>query len=87
MSMLEQTGAIEAGIASIIVQITGWPADDIGSDFEFFHNGVLDSLGVVELVSAVEDELGVALREEDLLDERFSTVGGLAMIVAERRQS
>lgn len=84
MSAIGHLDAVGA-VAALIVQLTDWPADAVGADFEFLHTGVLDSLGIVQLIGAVEDELGVALGPDDLRDARFSTVGGLAAIVSERR--
>ncbi|MBB0242718.1 phosphopantetheine-binding protein [Streptomyces alkaliphilus] len=41
----------------------------------------LDSMGVVQLLAELEDELGVELPDEALTEETFTTVGSLWEVV------
>lgn len=45
----------------------------------------LDSVAVVDLISALEARFGIVLADEDLSAEMFGTVGDLADAVDERR--
>ncbi|MCX6043816.1 MAG: acyl carrier protein [Chloroflexi bacterium] len=39
-----------------------------------FNSGIVDSLGVLDLVTFIEDEFGVIVADEDLLAENFETI-------------
>lgn len=56
-----------------------------GRDVDLFELGYVDSVGVVALVAWIEDRYRIELSEDDLFDERFATIEGIADIVAERR--
>jgi acyl carrier protein len=47
------------------------PDDDSGS---LFSEGVIDSFGLVELVSELEHVLGVKVPDDELIPSRFETV-------------
>lgn len=50
---------------------------------DYFDAGLLDSIGVVDLVSQLEEKFGVRFTDRHFQEPRFSTIGGLADIVAE----
>ena len=45
----------------------------------------LDSLGVVELIAALEDRFDIQVDDEDITGDVFETVGSLAAFVGSRR--
>lgn len=45
----------------------------------------LDSMRLIELVSAIEEHLGVGVREDEITPEHFGTVGRLLSFLEERR--
>ncbi|PKH37435.1 acyl carrier protein [Nocardioides alpinus] len=47
----------------------------------------LDSLGVVELASALEDRFDIEVADDDVTGEVFETVGNLADFVASKQLS
>ena len=49
----------------------------------FFERKYLDSLGVVEMITGLEDDFGVRIESEHMQDPRFCTIRGLAQIVGE----
>lgn len=51
------------------------PQDDL------LESGVIDSLGVLDLVTFVEKEFGIAVSDEDLLPENFNTLERLTTFV------
>jgi acyl carrier protein len=84
----------EASTASICaaiekhVRVIGRVADDdtrFGRSVDLFDAGYLDSLGIVALTGFIEDTFGVDLSEADLFDPRFTTIAGMAEIIASRR--
>lgn len=44
----------------------------------------LDSLGVLELVAALEERFGAALEDDDVTAEAFATLGSLTALVGSR---
>lgn len=56
----------------------------ITAETDLFTAG-LDSMGIMQLLLAIEDRFGVAMDPADLSKENFSTVGKIATLVAERQ--
>lgn len=55
---------------------------EIGPDLDIFDTGRIDSLALVELIFAIEQEFSVSLPPEVLEIERFRTARSIAEIVA-----
>jgi acyl carrier protein len=49
---------------------------------DLYEGGFVDSVGVVELLAFIDDAFGVEVPEGELLSQDFSTVEGIARIVA-----
>jgi len=49
------------------------------------ESGILDSLGVLDLVAFVEQEFAITVSDDELLPENFQTVSQLAAFVAQKR--
>ena len=60
--------------------------DDLSSDEPLLGSGIVDSLGIIRLVSYIEEEFGVVVPEEELVPDHFQTVSRLAAFV-ERLQA
>ncbi|PWL44941.1 MAG: hypothetical protein DBY44_07045 [Veillonellaceae bacterium] len=67
-------------IAELLKEING---KDTVPDFDadLFANDMLDSLGVAQLVAALEDTLGIEIDPEDILPENFSTINEIDALV------
>ncbi len=50
------------------------------------ESGLLDSLGILDVVGFVEQKFGILLNDEDLVPENFQTVGHLSAFLT-RKQS
>ena len=57
----------------------------LGEDEHLLANGILDSLGVLDLVGYLEQEFGTAVADEDLVPEHFETLRHLTSFVEERQ--
>ncbi len=51
-------------------------------EIDYLQSGLLASLEIVELVAELEDRFGVQFSEAEMQDPRFSTIGGIAELVA-----
>ena len=55
--------------------------DLLNVDTSFMANGIVDSLGVLGLVSFVEEEYGIEVADEEVVPENFDSVRNLAKYV------
>jgi len=58
----------------------------LGNDDPLLENGIVDSLGVLDIVNFLESEFGVAASDDELVPENFRTVQSIAGFV-ERKQN
>jgi acyl carrier protein len=58
--------------------------DNLADDFDFLLNGVIDSFGILEMISAIEKEFRIQLDLADLDAEQITILGPLSRYVAER---
>ena len=56
-------------------------------DSDLFENGVIDSFGVIEIVTFIQEQFGVELEPDDLMSELLASVSGLATLVQEKAGS
>jgi acyl carrier protein len=54
---------------------------------DYLYAGLLDSLGLIDLVGEIEEKLDVELTQDDFEDARFKTVGGLVDILEQKMGS
>ncbi len=59
--------------------------DAIPHDLDLLAGEVIDSLGIVQLISFLEEKYGVKVRDDDLDPENFRSVDTIASFVEERR--
>lgn len=60
----------------------GFDPADVGDDFDFLTTGVIDSLGVIEMIAAVNDHFGLDIDFEELDPEGLTVLGPFARYVA-----
>lgn len=51
------------------------------NDASFLEEGIVDSLGVMELVSFVEDQFGVSVDDQEITPDNFDSVTRLAAYI------
>ena len=51
-------------------------------DFRLIEKGVLDSMGLYEMVSFLEDHFGIQVEDQDIVPENFQSVSAIAKLVA-----
>jgi D-alanine--poly(phosphoribitol) ligase subunit 2 len=47
----------------------------------YFNSGLIDSLGVIEMITEMEKHFRIRFTEMHFQDRRFSTIGGLGEII------
>lgn len=68
-------------VKSIIVEQLGVPAEEVTDDASFIEDLGADSLDIVELVMALEEEYDIEISDEDA--EKIQTVGDAVTYIAE----
>jgi acyl carrier protein len=53
-----------------------------GRDIDLFDEGYVDSVGLAEMLGFLEEEFGVEVPDTDLVSEEFTTIDGIARVVA-----
>ena len=71
---------ILAGLAEIIEEIAGTPADEVTPSANFVEDLDIDSLSMVEIAVAAQDKFGVEIPDEQLKD--LKTVQDVVNFVA-----
>jgi acyl carrier protein len=71
---------ILAGLAEIIEEIAGTPADEVTPSANFVDDLDIDSLSMVEIAVAAQDKFGVEIPDEQLKD--LKTVQDVVNFVA-----
>jgi acyl carrier protein len=57
----------------------------IGDDDPLLRTGILDSLGILEVVSFIEQEFAVHVDDEELVPESFESIATIARFVDRKR--
>lgn len=73
---------VEAKMTDLLVEELGIDRDKITMDATFDEDLEVDSLGVVELLMALEDNFGVSIPDEEA--ESIGTVGQAVDVVLEK---
>lgn len=73
---------VEAKMADLLVEELGIDRDKISMEASFEADLEVDSLGVVELLMALEDNFGVTIPDEEA--ESIGTVGQAVDLVVEK---
>ena len=76
---------LETRVKEIIADQLGVEIEKLRDDANFVQDLGADSLGVVELVMAFEEEFGIEIPDEDA--EKIRTVGDVIKYLKERVQS
>jgi acyl carrier protein len=81
------------GLMSVQERIRGYISQNIlfsdgeypySDEASFIEEAIIDSLGMMDLVLFVEQELGVAVADEDVTPDNFGSVSKLASYVQRR---
>jgi acyl carrier protein len=56
--------------------------ETLTSDYRLIEKGVLDSLGLFEMVSFLEGHYGIQIEDQDIVPENFGSLKAIAKLVA-----
>jgi acyl carrier protein len=81
---MASTEEIRSGLADIVNEVAGIPADDVQLDKSFIDDLDVDSLSMVEVVVAAEEQFGVKIPDDEV--KNLKTVGD-AVAFIEKEQN
>jgi acyl carrier protein len=75
-------------VRDFIVEELRWsgPPEQLSADYPLLDNGVIDSLGLMQIVQLLEDECSVEIADGDLLPENFASLAAIENLVESKRQ-
>jgi len=83
MQTIEQ--AIRAYIAkNLLFSSNGYPYAD---DVSFLEEGIVDSMGIMELVMFVGETFGITVEDEELVPDNFDSVSKVAAYIRRKAPS
>jgi len=62
----------------------GFSAEQVSDDFDLHDSGVIDSFGLIELISAIEERFDLQVDFEELDPEKLTLIGPLARFIDEQ---
>lgn len=79
---------IKAEIRKYIIENFLYGSDDntLSDDVSFLENGIIDSTGVLELVSFVQETFGIKVKDEELIPNNFDSLSKLEAFIVNKKQ-
>ncbi len=81
--------AIRAWLQDWFANKSGRPATEIATlhNVDYIQAGLIDSFSIIELIADAEAHFDIRFTAEQFQDRRFTTLSGLAEIIAESRKT
>ena len=79
---------LRSEIKKYIIENFLYGEDDntLGDDVSFLENGIIDSTGVLELVSFVQNTYGVKVADEELIPDNFDTLSKIEAFIMRKKE-
>ena len=58
----------------------------LSDDHPLLESGIIDSMGVLDLVSFIESEFQITVVDEELIQEHFGSIGQIAAFIAHKQK-
>jgi acyl carrier protein len=62
------------------------PDFSIGENDSLLGKGIIDSMGVIEVITFVQDEFGITIADDDITEENLGTLAAIARYVVNQQQ-
>jgi len=62
----------------------GQDGNDFADDTSFLEKGLIDSTGVLELVSFVQEKYGISVADEELIPDNFDSIQNLSAFIIKK---
>jgi acyl carrier protein len=74
-------------IQDLIIEDLNWTGarEELTDDYPLIEKHVIDSLGMLKLISRLEETFGIHMDDDDLVPANFGTVSEIAALVEAKR--
>ena len=59
----------------------------LGDDVSFLQKGLMDSTGILELLSFIEEKYGISIDDEELIPDNFDSLNKLSNYITKKLNS
>ena len=63
----------------------GYEEEDFPDDMSFLEHGIIDSLGILELISFIEAQFEIKVQDEEILPENMDSIDGLCQFIIKKQ--
>jgi acyl carrier protein len=71
-------------VLNYFIKKTNKDKEDILCDISYFDEGYIDSLGVFELISILEEQFDFEFEDDDFQNRDFVTIHGISKIIEDK---
>jgi len=75
---IETTSIIKEKIRSYIQKTAHIDNEKIKNDSMIFREGYFDSMGLIMLITHIEEEFGIKTNDADLIEENFESINSIS---------
>lgn len=76
---------VQASLREFMISDLSADPSVLSADYDLLENGVVDSLGMFELVRFIEERLGVEVGDDELVPENFQSLNALTGMIERLR--
>jgi acyl carrier protein len=76
---------VESAVRQFLQSELGKDVSRLGSDDSLLETGMIDSVGVMQLVAFLERSYAIKVGDDDLMPDNFDTLTAISTFVASRR--
>lgn len=63
------------------------PLDQLGDDESLHDSGIIDSFGILSLITFLEDEFGIHVSDDEVVPENLDAISRLSAFIAKKTAS
>lgn len=79
---------IKQSVKNYILENVLYGAGDDALSYEdsFLEKGIIDSTGIIEIVSFIEEEFNISVLDEEMVPENLDSINNLARFIKEKTE-
>jgi acyl carrier protein len=73
-------------LKEFILTVASQHQDSLADDQMLIESEIIDSLGILKLISFIEEKFGIQILDEELIPENFQTVNDISILIEEKQK-
>ncbi len=78
---------LQQELKSFIIENYHLDDSQFSSDQSLVNSGIIDSMGIIEIVSFIEDKYDIIIDDEEINTENFETVNNMVMFIKSQKSN